>query len=300
MNNLGVGLTPAHFPTSSPEDINSMFTKAKEIGDIGVMIYQWSQPDLLSAAKAMVARCKMEGLRTHVAVSPTTMNGARGTLDVPSWLRYSVGSKLSFSNLTVRNAFTDVCKSLAKLRPDYLCLATEINFLAFANINEYLQFADLVKKIIPQLRAISPNTKYTVSFQWDYFYILAKLEPNRIAEHAKLMSVFLPLDVVSLTSYPADHFVYPEDIPQDYYNKVASYLPGQAVGVSEIGWPDAGGGETAQFYFITRIPSMLSNMGFVAWSLLHDVPVLSPSLGTTGLYYASGTAKPAWQGFSSL
>jgi hypothetical protein len=304
---LGIALTPANFPRHVAKDIDEMFRLGKEIGSVAVFIYQWSQPDLLDVARIMAERCRKEGLTAVLSLSPTKLDGGRGDLDVPDDVRKRAVKKLSFANPAVHQPFIAASLELAKNNPPYLCLATEINFLAFRNIREYVTFAEVYRRTYQEIKKFAPSTKVFVSFQWDYFRVMAKREPGKIKEHAKLFEVFGDhLDVVGLTSYPADHFKEPGDIPADYYAKVRDYLPrGQPIAFTEIGWPSTGKtDERSQAVFVRRIRELTAAVApeLIAWSLLHDVqvPELGESLGTTGLLNRSGKPKPAFAAFREL
>ena len=79
-------------------------------------------------------------------------------------------------------AFVKSAKALARMYPPYLCLATEINFLALQRLNEYLHFASLYKEAYQAVKQVSPKTKVFVSFQWEWVRILDDREPHKIKE----------------------------------------------------------------------------------------------------------------------
>jgi len=303
----GVALTPRNFPQHTPLDVSDMFLLGKEAGDFAVFIYQWSEADLHRVAEDMLQQSRQHGLTPIVAVSPTVLGGTRSEYDVPSSVRERVKGTLSFSNELVSGPFIETAIRLAKLQPPYLCLATEINFLAFKDIQEYLYFAHVYKKLYPVIKEISPDTKVFVSFQWDYFQIMDASEPDAIKEHSKLIELFRPeLDLVAFTSYPAGHFSSPVEIPRDYYANVFRHLrKSDEVVFMEIGWPTRGSGsEESQRAFIQRLPELMQDVkpSVVAWSLLHDVrlPGLGEDLGSTGLLSNNGSKKVGFEAFVEL
>ena len=224
---LGVAVTPAHFPHQSDKDIEDMFRLGKQVGDVGVFIYQWGQPDFKEVAAKVVQAAKGANLIPVVALSPTRLDGARAEYDVPDAVRRKAGRKLSFSDKNVYEPFISDALELARLKVPYLCLATEINFLAFKDIKEYINFAAIYKRTYAEVKKISPETKVFVSFQWDYFDIMDKKEPSpaKIKEHSKLIDIFRPeLDVIAFTSYPFNDFASPAAIPADYYERIYNHI----------------------------------------------------------------------------
>jgi hypothetical protein len=303
----GVALTPRNFPKHTPADVKDMFEKGKPLGRYSVAIYQWSQPDLLTVAEQVMTASQAAGYTPILALSPTTLGDMRGKLDVPSDVQRAAGSNMSFLNPKVHLPYIATAASLAKLKPPYLCLATEINLFAFSGIDEYIRFAAVYKRLYKELKKISPSTKIFVSFQWDFFQIMAQREPKRIKEHSKLIEIFRPeLDVVAFTSYPSDHFGSPAEIPANYYERISAHVKKtEEIHFMEIGWPTTGSGtEAEQVEFIKRLPELMTRVQpkVLAWSLLHDVDssALGGDLATTGLLTKDGRAKPGYQAFRAL
>jgi hypothetical protein len=303
----GIALTPPNFPHHSVQDVEKMFKLGKEVGSIAVFIYQWSQVGSENVAREMIRMSNQEGLVPIIAISPTSLQGLRGDLDAPEQVKRAAGRNLSFANKAVYQPYIDQVVRIAQLKPPYLCLATEINLLAFKDIKEYVVFAHIYRKVYPLIKKISPSTQVFVSFQWDYFRLLDTKEPDHISEHSKLIDIFRPeLDLVAFTSYPADQFSNPTDVPKDYYEGIYEHIKRtDPVMFMEIGWPSTGkGSEAKQLEFIHRLPLLMSNVKpkILAWSLLHDVGsgTLGSDLATTGLADNRGRAKPAFDAFREL
>ena len=302
----GVAPTPRNFPRHTGADVEAMFKQSAEVGSVAVFTYQWSQPDFIDIAGKMMALCRQHKLSALLALSPTRLD-ARGKLDAPKALAAKLGGKLSFSEPEIAEEYTRAALELAKLKPAYLCLATEINFLALENSREFLVFAALCRQIYPKLKAASPETKVFVSFQWDIARAIDEKEPAKIAEHTRLIDVFRPaLDVIAFTSYPFEIAASPEKLPADYYDGILKHVGKDDVIIfPEIGWPSGGkSSEVLQEAFIKRIPALFKKAkpGFIAWSLLHDVdiPEFSVNLGSTGLLTGKGSAKPGLAAFKAL
>lgn len=303
----GVALTPANFPNHSDQDVKNMFKLGKEVGSAAVFIYQWSQPGLVDVARSMMKMSAEAGLTPIIAISPTSLSDLRGDLDLPEGVRRAARRNLSFANKAVYESYIAEVVKLAQLKPPYLCLATEINLLAFKDINEYVRFAHVYKKLYPVIKSISPQTKVFVSFQWDYLSIMDAKEPNKISEHSKLIDIFRPeLDLVAFTSYPSARYSNPSDVPADYYERIYDHISrDDPVMFMEIGWPTTGkGNEKKQLEFIQRLPSLMGKTKpeVLAWSLLHDVGggLLSSDLANTGLVTNNGRVKRAFEAFKEL
>lgn len=301
----GVALTPAHFPRHNDADIRRMFELGKQVGPYAIFIYQWSQPDFVGVARKVTDVSRAMGLTPVVGLSPTKLSGMRGEYDLPKSIDRI--RRPSFGDKPVYESFLRDAVELAKLKPPYLCLATEINLLAFKDIKEYIYFAHVYKVAYGLVKKESPDTKVFVSFQWDFLYDMYKKEPNKLDEQKKLIDIFRPeLDVLAFTSYPGDRFDAPSGIPADYYSMISRYLkPGDPVMFMEIGWPTTGKGTPEeQADFVRRLPQLVGPLHpmLVAWSLLHDVGggPLGGDLSSTGLFQSNGTEKPAFAAFRNL
>ncbi len=303
---LGIAVTPRNFPDFKAPDVADAYKKAGELCKFTVFIQQWTKLDMKVVAATMAATRKA-GMTPVVAISPTTLTGGRKGLEIPFSVRRRSGGSVTFSNTGIKKGFNTVVRQLAGLKPEYLCLATEINTLAYGNIREYAAFAALYKEAYREVKKISPETKVFVSFQWDLAYIHDAKEPNRIRSHTRLIDLFRPeLDVFAITSYPAPLYETPADLPANYYSSIFRHVkPGTEIHIMEIGWPTSGAGsKTEQKDFIDRLPKLLAGCKAkaVCWSLLHDVkhPAFNDDLNTTGLYTIRGAAKPGLDAFKQL
>lgn len=295
----GIAVTPG------PEGVEKAFALAGEITDYEVFIAQWSEYSP-AQMRAVVQFCRKHGLTPILSISPTTLDQGRKELDLPSAVRRKAGSNISFGNPVIREAFKQAVREIAGLRPPYLCLATEINFLA-VRLAEFLHFVTLYKEAYRVAKAVSPETKVFVSFQWEFARILDAREPGKIAEHTKVFDVFRPeLDAVGLTTYPSAFHSGPADLAPDYYSYVFTHLRRKdTILFTEVGWPSAGSGtETEQAAFLRGLPGRMREVrpALIAWSLLHDVdiPQFDANLGTTGLITPGGRKKPAFHEFRAL
>lgn len=302
----GVAVTPRNFPHFTVEDVDEAFEIATGLGDYAVFIVQWSHLDN-AVARQLVEKSRRAGLQPIVGLSPTTLDHGRKELDLPEDVRRRAGLWVSFANPIVRAEFIKAAVALASLQPPYLCLATEINFLAVHRPDEYLHFVTLFKETKALVERVAPRTRVFVSFQWELMRILDAREPHRIAEHRKLVDVFRPhLDLIGLTTYPAPFHATPADMVPDYFTWLAHHvLPTDEILLMEVGWPSRGtGSEAEQRKFIRALPGLLDgvNVSVAAWALLHDVAleVFDANLNSVGLITIDGQRKPAFDEFRRL
>ncbi len=302
----GIAITPANFPTHTEQDLDEAFKLASELGKYSVFIFQWHELDL-DVIRLMMSKSRDNGLVPILGISPTSLDQGRKELDIPDSVRQQAGSNISFSNPVIRNNYINDVKKLARLKPAYLCLATEINFLAIQRLDEYLHFASLYKDAYRKIKQISPHTKVFVSFQWEWVRIIDSREMDKIKEHSKVISIFKPeLDLVGLTTYPSAFHNNPEQLPADYYSWIHHHIDHHdSVLIMEAGWPTAGSGtELEQKHYIQRLPELLGhvNTSILAWSLLHDVNLaeFDANLNTTGLLTGSGDRKPGFDAYQAL
>ncbi len=302
----GVAVTPRNFPHFTLEDVDQAFALASQIGDYAVFIYQWGELDV-AIPRLMVEKSRRAGLEPIIGLSPTTLDQGRKELDLPVDLRRRAAPHISFSNPAIRAAFKKTAAELARLQVAYLCLATEINFLALQRLDEYIHFASLYKETYALVKRIAPRTRVFVSFQWEWMRILDAREPHRIADHRRLVDIFRPgLDVVGLTTYPAPFHETPANLVPDYFTWLAHHvLPTDEILLMEVGWPTEGSGsEQEQRQFVRALPELLRgiDVSIVAWALLHDVglEVFDAELNSVGLVTTDGRRKPAFTEFQAL
>ena len=303
---LGVAITPKGFPSHTPADVDDAFKLARKLGNHTVSIYQWHALNL-DVARLMVQKTAQAGMRAIIGLSPTTLDQNRKALDLPAEIRQQAGQNISFANPVIREAFKKTAQDLAHLRPPYLCLATEINFLALQRLKKYLHFAGLYKEAYRQVKRISPDTRVFVSFQWEWMRIIDARQPHKIKDHSKVIDILRPeLDVMALTTYPSPFHESPKDLPHDYYSWVYQHIPkNEAVLFMEMGWPTKGSGnELEQQAFIKKLPNLLVhvNTSVIAWALLHDVelPQFDANLNSVGLITNNGRKKPGYNAFKQL
>ncbi len=302
----GIAVTPKRFPNHTPADVDEAFRMAKELADYAVFIYQWHELDA-GTARLMMEKSRAAGLVPIIGLSPTTLDKGRKELDLPPDVLRKAGRDVSFGNPVIRKAFKQAAADLARLKPPYLCLATEINFLALQRLDEYLRFASLYKEAYREVKRISPGIRVFVSFQWEWVRIVDAKEPDKVKEHGKVFDIFRPeLDLVGFTTYPSPFHGSPAGLPADYYSWMYNHIrKSDEVLLMEVGWPTSGTGTgQEQAEFIHRLPGLLKevNVTVVAWALLHDVGLaeFDADLNTAGLVNSAGIKKPGYEAFKNL
>lgn len=191
-------------------------------------------------------------------------------------------------------------------KPLYLSLGNEVNrwYEKYgANDEEpngIQNYISLYNEIYNAVKDISPQTQVFCTFARE---IVAE---NREADMDVIrMFNAAKMDILVFTSYP--HAVrginQPADIPDDYYSRLLSYMPGKKWGFSEVAWPslESFGGEQGQAAFLDELCSRLTrdrgiNLYLLGWPWLHDIG----DNDYTGLMKKDGTTKLAYDVWKSL
>jgi hypothetical protein len=202
-----------------------------------------------------------------------------------------------------KQAVIDVVKSS---RPLYLSIGNEVNrwYEKYGreenNPNGFQNFVSLYEEIYDAVKKLSPETKVFCTFAREI------VSENREAD-LTFLSMFNPekMDILVFTSYPyaVQGIKRPSDIPDDYYSRALSYLPGKPFGFSELGWPsiDFFGGEQAQADFIMQMAGRLTreqgiDLHLFGWAWLHDLN----ENDHIGLIKREGTEKLAYEAWKTL
>lgn len=285
--NLGTAVSPAHFPNFSDRDLHQFFKQAAQIGSHVTLIVEWESMPPMPAFKIIHDLAAQKDLKFHLYLSPIALFGGRKTPAIPK----SVGGA-SFSDPAVRAAYKEQVLTLAAIGPDYLGLATEVNFLA-QNPPELAAFASLTREAYKAVKEKYPEQTVTLSFQWDVM---------RAHKQFDILQQFAgSIDVYSFTSYP-DAFGDPTKVkvPANYFSSVREVLPTQRVGFSEVGWSSAPpSSEEQQAEFLKRLPEFVEGAGFefVTLALLHDVTLFTGELerlNHVGIRHVDDSPKKAW------
>lgn len=297
----GVMVTPKNFPNHNGEDVADMFRLAAELGSFAVMRVDWNDPGRWEAAQAMVGMAQKRNLGTVLELTAFKADELKGaSLSPPKDLSDAVEKKISFTNPAVVEKFSRTVLELSELKPDYLAVATDVNLLQLSEPPEYDAFAALYKKLYPQIKQRSPNTKVYVSFQWD------ALQGKDTGTIRKLIDAFRPnLDLLTVNSDPRKLFESrgPSGLAGDYFGRLAGYASGREPVFVEITWPSEGkSGDADQVAFIRDLPRLMgpAKPAMLAWTFLHDVKILRIFTARLGLINPEGKPKPAFAAFRDL
>jgi len=304
---FGSAFTPPNYPDIKNEDLWQAFKEVAAVGNHLSLMIHWRESNLqASELKQLFDLCGEIGLKTVLQLNPTSV----GQPAPPS------GMSPSFGDDEVQARFLADVSSLAGLHPDYLILATEIDFLHFVNPQEFDRFVPLYGAAYQKVKEISPQTRVGVSFHLDLFFA---------AENQELIQQINPQDFVGFTTYPAwtvykGLYAQAGQIPSSYYDRIRDVLPDVPVIFSEVGWPSGGPGNLQdQADFVASLPRLMQNVRpeLVTWTMLHDVDyfdvsMLTPEqadiirsfdvspeelfgeLNSMGLLTLEGPPKPAW------
>jgi hypothetical protein len=291
---LGTSLSPAHLPFPARADFTTFFDEAAAIGSHVTWICEWESMPTPAQIRIIQNLVRRSGLKFHFYLSPIALIGGRKAPAIPA----AVGGS-SFADASVRRAYKDQVLALAALSPDYLGLATEVNFLA-QNPPELAAFASLARETYDEVKQKYPAQVVTISFQWDV--MRANPQFNVVQQFAH------SLDVYSFTSYP-DAFGSPTKIPADYFSSVRKILPSEPLGFSEIGWSSAPpSSEDDQARFYAQLPEFMRGVhpAYVTLALLHDVDIFKDELArlnAVGIRRIDDAPKKSWNvvlGFPDL
>lgn len=125
-----------------------------------------------------------------------------------------------------------------RVRPAYLGLASEINTPAAHDRRSlYIAIRDATNRLVPDLRAATPESVLFVTFQVDDAWGHLGSDPS--VDQFALAAEF-DVDLIGLSSYPVFAYASPADIPDDYYRRYADAAGGRPLGQFEGGWASAG------------------------------------------------------------
>ncbi|MDM7999836.1 MAG: hypothetical protein QUS33_07530 [Dehalococcoidia bacterium] len=215
-----------------------------------------------------------------------------------------------------REAYKEAALDVVRAsRPKYLSLGNEVNRwyeeygAETGDDNGFQNWVSLYNEVYDAVKELSPQTKVFCTFAREMVDELREAD-------LKVLTMFDPskLDLLVFTSYPysvrkdrtgallAAPFNRPADIPDDYYSRALTYMPGKPLGFSEIAWTSAAfyGGELSQADFLTHLVGRLTadqgiDLELMGWCWLYDLSPDQP----IGLITSDGTEKAAyavWKG----
>jgi hypothetical protein len=253
----------------------------------------WKNPLDIESSRFIVGMSRSYGLKLFIVVDPLSPN--RNSLDpnLPKDFRPN------FADKNVREGFKRfTLKLCTEFKPEYLALGSEVNSYFLQHPEEIKNFLYLYKETYAAVKKISPETKITVTFQFESLSGTSGNKPQW-----ELISMFEPdLDVLAISTYPSFWFASPSQMPPDYYSRLRKFSAKPLV-IAESGWPSGGakayhGSAENQRQFLLRVAELTKGLDLKLWIwwFLHDWKgkEYADYFKTMGLKEANGVEKPAW------
>jgi hypothetical protein len=282
---IGVGLTPAHFPRQTGVEVEGMFRQAASVGRAGVILGRWDDPGFARVDEQMSMLADREGLTTIVQLDIFEPGGTR-LAPPPGVSRSGFGREAA-------EALALTLTAAAAQHPAYIIAATDANRLLASGTDRLAEFAQSYKQAYHAAKKTAPDTRIAVSFNLEIFRRVHEQGGVSYAEVRKLVDLFRPeLDFLAFSSMPSDVVRVPATVPADYFDVITALRDREDV-VLVTGWPSDAGGEGAQTAFARRLPELTARIkpALVLWPLLHDLPV-GGAPGSLGLFAADDREKP--------
>ncbi len=274
------------------EEIASAYQLSSQAGEVVSLTQKlgWNSDKHLKQYQNDVTLARKQGLEIFISID-VLEDDRKEIANLPSQLKGK-----GFADKTLRQYYIDEVTEIAKkYHPENLALAVEINGYYESHPEDFSNFVSLYKKAFHSVKAVSPETKVAVSFQYEGLVAEAQWD---------LLSMFgEQLELLCLTTYP--EFLYgdsPQDIPENHYS-ILKNIEGLPIVFMEIGWSGKNNkqGEQQQAEFITRFFELTAetNLSLAIWALLHDWKG-GGVFETMGLIDSQGRKKPAWEAFRAL
>ena len=310
---LGFQFSPAHDPSPTAQDVIQAALEIAAVSGHGSYMWEWKSGDTgFSTMQTVVSLYRALGLKVFLQLSIAGVGQVAPPDNLPQ----------SFSDPTVRQRFLDDVAKVANLKPDYLNIGAEVNFIYYFNPSEFPQYVSLYQQAYNEVKSISPNTQVGVSYHLDLFF-----SDNEF----NLIPALGPQDFIAFTTYPAwtvyqGYYPAPDQMATAYYDRIRLVIPSTPIIFSEVGWPSAGlGSESDQDRFVRSLPRYFANVKpvLVTFAMEHDtdhfsleglnnlqilvlqeigvnIVELIAELNTVGLLSTDGPPKPAYLSAGSL
>ncbi len=299
---IGVVPIPRNFPKFSQEDLVSAYEEASNLGEI---IPIWVNPCSIGALEKLQESRVVEMVRKFGALPLIHMNfykiafvgGGKGlglVVDAP----YDT----NLSDPKFREEWKKEARAIAAIyKPEYMSLGNEVNAWYIFNPETFDDYVSLYKETYDAIKEVSPATKVFVTFSYEQLlYGIGNVSGG--FPHWFLIHKFMPkLDLVAFTSYPWKVFEKPEDIPEDYYERISDHIS-VPVAFTEIGWASFSDkfevSEEEQALFLIRFLNLTRDMNleFVLWLFLHEMDTkgIPKETGSIALKRSDGSEKPVF------
>lgn len=206
-----------------------------------------------------------------------------------------------------REAYKEsVLDTVMAVKPLYLSVGNEVNRwyekygADAADPNGFQHFISLYEEIFDAVKEVSNQTVVFCVFAREI------VSENREAD-LSVLGMFDEdrMDLLAFTSYV--HAVQginsPNDVPDDYYSRALTHMPGKKMAFTELGWPSIEffGGQAGQAEYLSDVAGRLTieqgvELHMLAWAWLHDLD----ENDETGLIEHDGTEKLAYEVWKDL
>jgi hypothetical protein len=296
-----MGFLPSSSKDQSIDDAYQMASQSSEIVPI------WGRPspfyEMADELSGVWGEAFVEDLTRGNGMIPLihfSFIDERLTLKIPPSLE---GTTLSYPDwrFAYKNA---ILEAVIASEPLYLSVGNEVNRWyeehGVDGSDGFQHFVSLYEEIYDAVKELSPETRVFCTFSREI------VDKNREAD-LDVLDLFNSdkMDMLVITSYPYALVGVnrPEDIPDDYYIKVAESMSGKSFGFSEVTWSslEAFGGEEGQADFLEQLVGRLTakqniELKLLMWSWLTDLG----EYDTTGLIRWDGRQKMAYEIWLSI
>lgn len=243
------------------------------------------------------------GLDIFVAIDPTDSSTGRSQLaDLPPELEGA-----GFADEDVRRAFIAYAQYVAEnYQPKYLALGVEINSYQHQHPEDFEQFVTLYHEAYEAVKELAPDTLVFPTFQLEELQGLLPVEDPYPTQWYLIRRFEPRLDLLAVSSYPCLAYSRPDEIPDAYFVKLASYTD-RPIAIAGMGYSSGSGAngtdeeaEEDQAAFLRRAldSAQQLSMPLVVWFVAQDPTFTGGSLFDRlpfiGLRRQDGTAKPGW------
>ncbi|HXK32809.1 MAG TPA: hypothetical protein VNM91_02210 [Dehalococcoidia bacterium] len=263
--------------------------------------------DVAETTAAEVAALDEHDLDLFFAIDPT--DGATGR-DRLVGLPGSIASA-NFGDPSIQSALLAYAEYVAlNYKPAYLAFGVEMNLYFNKNENDVENFRALYLAAYDRVKAASPSTQVTVTFQYEDLQALLPTEEKHFPAWSSLQSFEDAVDIVAISTYPSFAFTSAAAIPENYYSQLTAYTDKPIV-IAEMGYASApgvqglnSGTEDDQASFVRRVLREADEMEmpFVIWFAAWDPTYAKDSpyvaFQHIGLRRGDDTEKPAWSAWA--
>lgn len=301
------GTTPTADSTKNPA---AAYVLSKQVGKVsmfwvspkGIGLYKkLSQENLVAKKTTYEAICGM-GLVPVVNLNPWTVRPGKGVV------RNDGSASADFADPQFADGLCSEARQVAsRFRPEYFSIGNEVNSVyEWLGARAFGDLAALEHKLYAAVKSASPDTKVLVVVSYSQLVDLPGGPRFHLVE--KLAGSY---DILGVTTYPWKNYARPQDLPADYYARLARHTK-TPLGFTEIAWssdPTQGGSEEEQVEFLVRFLELTKGLRleFVNWAFLHDLPeasvtglVVQRSHLGLGLRRYDGSPKMVWEYFRAL